>query len=197
VLPNGNLLVADTFNHSVKEFTPDGTFVAQLGAFGTGDGQFLFPRAAVRSPGGELLYVLDSLNDRVQVFCLTTPQDCAARLDADADGLPDQQDNCPQIPGVQPDTGSVANPIDPVGSGGDEIGDGCQCGALDSDGDADTDDRTQLRLYLADLATIPLERCSVAGGTECDLLDEVVLARALAGQYPGARQVCAAAVPAP
>jgi DNA-binding beta-propeller fold protein YncE len=197
VLPSGNLLVADTFHHRIKEFAPDGTWVAEVGSgtAGTGNGQLSHPHAAALNPTGDILYVLDTINDRVQAFCLTSPAACAPLLDADSDGVPDPQDNCPQVPIAQPDTGSVSRPSDPAGAVGDGIGDACQCGALDADGDVDASDRGQLRLYLAGLAAVPAKRCSVAGGAECNLLDDVVLARAFAGQYPGARQVCAAAVP--
>ncbi len=194
VAPNGNLLVADTFNNRVQEVTPQGAFVAQLGSFGLGDGQFIWPIGLAFSPGGELLYVLDGLNDRVQVFCLTSIGQCLALLDADSDGVPDKFDSCAYLPTPQPDTGAVASPTNPGGFPADGIGDGCQCGALDADGDVDAADLAQLRLFLTDQGSVPLERCSVAGGEECDLLDAAAMVRAFAGQYPKARQTCTAAV---
>src|SRR5262245_34305391 len=42
------------------------SFLAWWGVFGTGEGQFSSPHG-IASDGGELLYVVDTYNDRVQV----------------------------------------------------------------------------------------------------------------------------------
>lgn len=64
-----NVLVADDRNHRVVEFTPEGTWVRQVGSFGGGDGEFRFPYDVgvdARSP--RQLYVADNNNHRVQAF---------------------------------------------------------------------------------------------------------------------------------
>jgi DNA-binding beta-propeller fold protein YncE len=59
--------VADDDNHRVVAFTPDGTYLRQVGTFGTGDAQFRFPYdVGVDSSGS--LYVADNNNHRVQKF---------------------------------------------------------------------------------------------------------------------------------
>jgi DNA-binding beta-propeller fold protein YncE len=195
--PDGSLLVADSRNHRIQQFAPDGQLVAQLGS-GTGSlpGQFRVPTGTAWSPSGDLLYVLDTFNERVQVFCLTDLATCDSQLDGDADGVPDAVDNCPWLSNTsQADGGRVASPANPSGSGPDGIGDPCQCAELDFDGAVDADDLARFREHLADPSVaIPAERCSVAHGSPCDLRDVATLARAFAGRSPGATQLCAAAL---
>ncbi len=60
------VLVCDHENHRVQMFRPDGAFVRKWGSFGSGEGQFRFPRSvAVR---GDQVLVSDRGNHRVQVF---------------------------------------------------------------------------------------------------------------------------------
>ena len=55
---DGTVYVADGSNHRVQVFTPDGTFIRQMGSFGTQDGQFQATRLiAVDSDGS--VYVGD------------------------------------------------------------------------------------------------------------------------------------------
>ena len=50
--PDGTVFVDDEGNHRVQAFTPDGTFIRQMGSFGTDDGQFSRPHyIAVDSQG--------------------------------------------------------------------------------------------------------------------------------------------------
>jgi hypothetical protein len=119
----------------------------------------------------------------------------ATDLDADGDGAGDAADNCPYVANDQSDLGGVG------ASGPDGIGDACQCGDLDADGDADPGDAARLRDFLADptgAALSPSEqaRCSVIGGdVSCDVVDAAALARANASLAPGLAQTCAAALP--
>ena len=94
----------------------------------------------------------------------------------------------------QSDTGGVG------ANGPDGIGDACQCGDLDSDGDAQASDRQRLRQALTDpvaeaLSTTESKRCSVIGDTACDVVDSTALAHANAGLAPGLAQACVVAQP--
>ncbi len=63
----GNVYVADTFNHRIQKFAPNGALLTKFGSFGTGDGQFNEPSGIDVGPNGNL-YVADFQNDRVQVL---------------------------------------------------------------------------------------------------------------------------------
>lgn len=53
-------------NDRCQKFRPDGTFVTQIGSYGTDDGQFQRPSGAAWFDGR--LYIVDAFNNRVQVF---------------------------------------------------------------------------------------------------------------------------------
>ncbi len=116
-------------------------------------------------------------------------------FDADSDLVGDAADNCPYLANDQSDLGGVG------ASGPDGIGDACQCGDLDADGDADSNDRTRLRQTLADplgaaLTPSANARCSmIATPDSCDVLDATVLARANASLEPPLGQTCISAQP--
>jgi len=62
---SGFVYVADTGNHRVQKFTPEGQFDDKFGYFGSGNGQFINPYdIAVDSSG--FFYVADTKNHRVQ-----------------------------------------------------------------------------------------------------------------------------------
>jgi len=68
---SGNVYVADSFNGRVQVFSSSGEFLTKWGSLGSGDGQsrWLFDIAVDRAiDGGGNVYVVDSFNDRVQVF---------------------------------------------------------------------------------------------------------------------------------
>lgn len=77
---DGNVYVADTWNHRIVVFTPDGNLVTSWGSFyDAGDqleepttegGRFYGPRGIV-ADGSGLLYVTDTGNERIQVFTET------------------------------------------------------------------------------------------------------------------------------
>jgi hypothetical protein len=117
--------------------------------------------------------------------------------DGDTDGTCNAADDCPYVanPG-QEDAGGIGFAIP------DGIGNVCQCGDVNGEGIVDTADVAAYRSHLADPAGLPftgaaLAKCSVDTGssTECDVLDVVLIRRALVGQQPGISQSCAAAVP--
>ena len=67
-LPSGNLLVADTGNKRLVEFTPEGEYVRQVGGGGIILGRFEEPvDVAVHPPTGNIL-VTDIWNRRIQVL---------------------------------------------------------------------------------------------------------------------------------
>jgi DNA-binding beta-propeller fold protein YncE len=67
IAPDGNVYVADSENHRIQVFTPDGDFVNQWGSYGSGPGQFDVPQGIAIDAGG-LVYVGDRNNSRIQKF---------------------------------------------------------------------------------------------------------------------------------
>lgn len=65
--PGGDLLVADTMNARVQEFTKDGAFVRQFGERGDQVGQFDKPKGIATDAFGNV-YVVDSFFSVVQIF---------------------------------------------------------------------------------------------------------------------------------
>lgn len=70
--PDGNVYVADTWNHRIQVFTPDGEFIRTWGQLGQLDAaqlpsDFWGPRDVAVGPDG-LVYVADTGNKRIQVF---------------------------------------------------------------------------------------------------------------------------------
>jgi len=109
--------------------------------------------------------------------------------DVDLDGIGDASDVCPfEADPAQADSGG------PDGATPNGVGDACECGDLGTDGQVDDGDVTLLRNWLARAGPTPaLQRCSVAGGIECDVVDATALRRARQALAPGIAQVCAAA----
>jgi DNA-binding beta-propeller fold protein YncE len=64
------LFVSDTYEHDIKVFALDGTYLKTIGRRGDGDGEFNFPTMLWCSDAGQLI-VTDSLNFRTQIFDLT------------------------------------------------------------------------------------------------------------------------------
>jgi hypothetical protein len=119
-------------------------------------------------------------------------------LDSDADLIAAYRDNCrfTYNPG-QEDTGGLLTLIP------DGIGNACQCGDVDDDGDVDDFDINRFR---SSLALVPGSALTPAGTNKCtvietagpcDVLDVAVIERALEPPplLPGIAQVCTAATP--
>ena len=64
----GYVYVADTYNHRIQVFTPDGLFVRQWGSQGSLPGQFTEPYDVSTDPDTGDVYVVDRDGDRIQVF---------------------------------------------------------------------------------------------------------------------------------
>ena len=63
----GNVYVADTDNHRVQKFTPEGKFVSEWGEFRDAPGQLNVPLGIAVDASGNV-YVSDSHNHRIQKF---------------------------------------------------------------------------------------------------------------------------------
>lgn len=63
----GALYVADSTNDRIQKFNTSGTFTAQWGGLGTGNGAFDQPTGVAAAPNGNIV-VADTRNQRVQVF---------------------------------------------------------------------------------------------------------------------------------
>ena len=63
----GNVYVADTFNHRIQMFDPNGNFLLKWGTPGIGNGEFNLPNGIAVSATGTV-YVSDAGNHRIQVF---------------------------------------------------------------------------------------------------------------------------------
>ncbi len=118
--------------------------------------------------------------------------------DTDGDTVADGADNCVHTPNTT--QSDVAGILDPNPDG---IGDACQCGDVDDDGDVDFDDVDTYRDSLADPTGLALSpagtaKCSVIDSPgPCEILDVTVIERALDDPplEPGIAQVCTAATP--
>ncbi len=67
VAPDGRVYVADTGNHRIVVFSPEGEMLTSWGAFGAEPGQFNEPWDVAVGPDGNI-YVADTWNHRVQKF---------------------------------------------------------------------------------------------------------------------------------
>jgi sugar lactone lactonase YvrE len=75
VAPNGEVYVADTWNHRIQKFAPDGRFLTAWGGLAdvnnrdpqSAPGRFWGPRSIAIGQDG-LVYVTDTGNKRIQVF---------------------------------------------------------------------------------------------------------------------------------
>jgi hypothetical protein len=63
----GNIIVADTNNHLVQQFGPDGSFIQAFSTKGSGPGQFSTPASMVVDSAGNII-MADSYNHQVQQF---------------------------------------------------------------------------------------------------------------------------------
>jgi len=82
--PQGRIFVSDRSNHRVQVFTRSGstfTHVLTFGSQGAGDGQLAFPFGLMPVTTSSVVYVADTLNNRIQKFDTI--------IDADGDGMDD------------------------------------------------------------------------------------------------------------
>jgi DNA-binding beta-propeller fold protein YncE len=68
VAADGTLVVADTHEHRVVGYAPDGTLLWTLGEYGLGEGQFIYPTDIAFAPDGRMFVGEYGSNDRIQVF---------------------------------------------------------------------------------------------------------------------------------
>ena len=68
VAPDGTLVVADTHEHRIVAFTPEGVEKWTLGSYGRDAGQFIYPTDIAFAPDGRMFIAEYGGNDRVQVF---------------------------------------------------------------------------------------------------------------------------------
>jgi DNA-binding beta-propeller fold protein YncE len=65
--PSGFVYIADTGNHRIQKFDPDGRFLKEIGGFGWEPGRFSSPTGLTAREGLNI-YVADSQNRRIQRF---------------------------------------------------------------------------------------------------------------------------------
>jgi hypothetical protein len=63
----GNVYVADVYNNRIQKFTGTGSYLAQWGSLGSGNGQFHYPYGVATDATGNV-YVADTYNNRIQKF---------------------------------------------------------------------------------------------------------------------------------
>ncbi|MEW6104111.1 MAG: 6-bladed beta-propeller, partial [bacterium] len=63
----GNIYVADTYNHRIQKFSSQGSYILSFGKMGQGEGEFLMPCDVVVDNDG-YISVIDTENQRVQKF---------------------------------------------------------------------------------------------------------------------------------
>ena len=69
VTASGKIIVSDSGSHTVRVFTPEGTYLHAIGRYGNRDGQLKVPYG-VCSDQQENVYIADHYNDRVSVFSI-------------------------------------------------------------------------------------------------------------------------------
>jgi DNA-binding beta-propeller fold protein YncE len=66
-LPDGVLVVVDTYRHGLAWLRSDGTVLARFGGFGDGAGRFAYPLGVAHDGARDRLFVADANNARVVV----------------------------------------------------------------------------------------------------------------------------------
>lgn len=67
VLPDGTMVVVDSYNHGLVRMQPDGNVLARFGGYGDAPGRFAYPLGIARNGDGSRLFVADTNNSRVVV----------------------------------------------------------------------------------------------------------------------------------
>jgi len=68
IAPDGSLVVADTHEHRLACFSPDGALLWTLGSYGTEHGQFIYPTDVLFLADGRMMVAEYGGHDRIQVF---------------------------------------------------------------------------------------------------------------------------------
>jgi DNA-binding beta-propeller fold protein YncE len=68
IAPDGSLVVADTHEHRLVCFAPDGTLLWTHGSYGTEHGQFIYPTDVLFLADGRMMVAEYGGHDRIQVF---------------------------------------------------------------------------------------------------------------------------------
>ncbi len=68
IAPDGTLVVADTHEHRLVAYAPDGVVRWELGRYGMGEGEFIYPTDIAFAPDGRMFVAEYGSNDRIQVF---------------------------------------------------------------------------------------------------------------------------------
>ncbi|MBW2282748.1 MAG: thrombospondin type 3 repeat-containing protein, partial [Deltaproteobacteria bacterium] len=163
-----------------------------LGAEGQPGPMFLHANTAGGAPAGDVYFATGSPNSLLVRGALSGAL-ADPNGDEDSDGVQDAVDVCPlTADAAQLDAGSVGPSMPPDG-----VGDACQCGDVDGDGEVLTADGTALRVQLAGGALLVFaEKCDVSGDGACTIVDAARIARGVAGAAPGGvAQTCAPALP--
>ena len=64
----GNILVADCWNHRIQKFTAQGQFLAAVGTKGSGPLQFPYPTDIAFNTSIKRFYVVENGNHRIQIL---------------------------------------------------------------------------------------------------------------------------------
>jgi DNA-binding beta-propeller fold protein YncE len=78
--------VADTVNNRIQVFSNNGTFIAEWGRYGTGNGSLSSPRGIALDQTGNV-YVADTGNNRIQVFSNNGTFISVLGIDGGANGI--------------------------------------------------------------------------------------------------------------
>ncbi len=162
-----------------------------LGAEGQPGPMILHANTAGGAPGGDVYFATGSPNGLLVRGALGGSL-ADPYGDEDADGVEDAVDVCPLTADpLQFDSGAVGPAMPPDG-----VGDLCQCGDVDGDGEVLTSDENALRVELAGGAAVAFpEKCDVSGDGACTILDVARIVRGVAGAASGGvSQACAPAV---
>lgn len=169
--------------------TPANVYSAIYFHFGTGE-QYAAAKTALGDAADQYAWAVHSGDVGAVV---PTP-------DADGDGVPDAQDNCPYAANpAQSDVGGLG-----TGSPSNAVGDACECGDVTGDGRVTIADAVVISRSLLDPPTASRTRpelCDVGGSPnpatqDCSLADAVIVRRALLNPPTASIQaVCAPAHP--
>jgi DNA-binding beta-propeller fold protein YncE len=68
---NDVVYIADTYNNRIQTFTKEGRFISSIGKYGNTGGEFWLPCGIAIDKKAAMLYVADSMNDRILVITIS------------------------------------------------------------------------------------------------------------------------------